>query len=413
MQSEKKSICMTTSNDGVPPPRLASWAAGRRIAFELRYAIAVALDRGLPSATQPSLGHLKKIIADLLAKADQFRTELPSVELVKLELLELRSMRLATRDASAFLIEKRLKEFCDRVDNALDHLDKDHVPTDVHLIFRLVEEFVRGACRLHCEHPIVRPMSYLELGYMDSDGGPTAPVIKASCRVQDGTAPISVIKLDVRDDCLNWSAVCRLPYIFTHELLCHGYQGTFAFDAEEPRKDVDSDSAWTEGWMDSVAMLVTENWISRHIGDPEWVFIDGQDLVTATRQASKERCEPQQNLKPEDRSQRRAANRAAMRLMQEMTRVNSSPDKHKDAKRKLLKFSLTFNSLRIPNEDRDRLARRLGYALEALTFPANDELLGILERFCVTRDWKWMDEELHRLTVFKPFLTTPLDKIHG
>ena len=182
-----------------------------------------------------------------------------------------------------------------------------------------------------------------------------------------------------------------------HELLCHAYQSISKDDNGEPRGDVDSDSAWTEGWMDGLAVLATEDWISRHIGEPQWVMTEAEELRTATRQASAERFEPQDNLSVEDRSQRKAARQSAMRLQTELTRVRASKNKVNDAKFRLFKFSLTLNSLRIPQEDRDRLARRLGYALEALIFPANDELVGILERFCVTCDWRWLDGELLRL----------------
>ena len=81
-----------------------------------------------------------------------------------------------------------------------------------------------------------------------------------------------------------------------HELLCHGYQSISKDDDSEPRGDVDSDSAWTEGWMDGLAVLATEDWISRHIGEPQWVMTEAEELRTATRQASAERFEPQDNV---------------------------------------------------------------------------------------------------------------------
>ena len=138
MLSAEKSICMTMSNDALSQiPRLASWTSGRRIAFELRYAASITLDRGLPEATAESLADLYKgILAPILAKADELRVaNFPRLDLLRQHLSELRTKTLNQRDSSSVLIQIRLKSFCGQVENALDCMDGEHLPVGLGLLF--------------------------------------------------------------------------------------------------------------------------------------------------------------------------------------------------------------------------------------------------------------------------------------
>jgi hypothetical protein len=185
-----------------------------------------------------------------------------------------------------------------------------------------------------------------------------------------------------------------------HELFCHGYQGVSSSTIEneflELREDVDAESVWTEGWMDALAVLATEDWISQQ-QVPEWVMLEHNDLKTATRVASSDRYKPQYGLSQSDRSQREAANRSAMLLQVAFGRTPDGKQKDEMGKYKLLKLSLTLNALRIPSYARDNLTRHLGNAIEALSVPESDEFINILERFFMSHDWKWLDKEVLRL----------------
>lgn len=241
--------------------RLASWTSGRRIAFEVRYAAAILLDRGLPNATDHSLAFLEKaILAPILAKADELRvSDSPELDLLRQHLSELRAKQLNQRDTSEVIIEIRVHSFCNLVEKALACLDQ-RLPADLSLLFQRIEGAVIEHYTRHCPNAFIEPVTRLELNHMDADCPPGAAPISGSCRVDDddGATPVSVVTLSVRDDRLNRSAICRLPYVLMHELLCHAYQSISQDDRQQPREDVDNNSAWTEGWMDSLAVIATE-----------------------------------------------------------------------------------------------------------------------------------------------------------
>ena len=196
MLSAEKSICMTMSNDALSQiPRLASWTSGRRIAFELRYAASITLDRGLPEATAESLADLYKgILAPILAKADELRVaNFPRLDLLRQHLSELRTKTLNQRDSSSVLIQIRLKSFYGQVENALDCMDGEHLPVGLGLLFQLIEEFVSYYYKIYCISPFIEPNSCRpELGHMNQIRGQVAPSSTGSCRAEDGF-PVSVL----------------------------------------------------------------------------------------------------------------------------------------------------------------------------------------------------------------------------
>ncbi len=87
---------------------------------------------------------------------------------------------------------------------------------------------------------------------------------------QDG--PASIIGLDIKEAAFDWSVLCTIPYVLTHELLCHGFQGLITRSGRSRRIGSPPECAWSEGWMDRLAYELARFWtVERHGVLPSWL----------------------------------------------------------------------------------------------------------------------------------------------
>jgi hypothetical protein len=380
-------------------PWLARWPLSRRLAFEVRFAAALALDKGVPGANERSQSVVENnILKPIRAKADHAcASDMPTHEWLRALIAEMRAMRLDDAGTSEPLVRSRVMVFCSLLERTLEAVSADPIPSDVASLFQALNHHIAGRYRDFCAAPFVQPEIYLETGHRDADPRNDGLAVDGSCRVEDQPGgPISIVKMIVRDGCFDWNSICQMPYVFVHELLCHAYQSISSAGLEEQRADVEKDCAWTEGWMDHLAVLATEEWIKTQARLPLWVTEAKEDIRTATRAASDLRYRCCNNLKPGERSRRRAARSAVGQLKEEFSRVSEAPARDKLGEERLFTFSLTLNALRLPQPNRERIVELLGNALLIAAAADSDELSNIIGTFCRRCDWRWLERQLLR-----------------
>lgn len=73
------------------------------------------------------------------------------------------------------------------------------------------------------------------------------------------------IRLSFKQESVDWSAVCHSFYIIAHELMCHAAQEILNLN----RRPCGDKCAWTEGWMDQLAMDWVRHWL-QSTNSPLW-----------------------------------------------------------------------------------------------------------------------------------------------
>ena len=195
---------------------------------------------------------------------------------------------------------------------------------------------------------------------------------------------ISITRLTFQDDAFDWSSLCQLPYVLSHELLCHAYQG-IATSRNEPRLVVDRACAWTEGWMDVLALWTAQRWLDELETHPGWVATELGSLHAEFVNRHARRTRPQSNLTHLERFRRMAAQDALNHLVREMRKF-SAGEESGDFRDRIYSFSLNFNALGISPDTRNRVLDKLANALDS-AFPLNrDEAVSAITEFARNPD---------------------------
>ena len=83
----------------------------------------------------------------------------------------------------------------------------------------------------------------------------------------DDTSLASEVTVRFKQKAFCWEALCQLPYVLTHELVCHVFQGM----AGDTRRTTASPCcAWSEGWMDTLAYGIYSRLCHRSVKQPSW-----------------------------------------------------------------------------------------------------------------------------------------------
>jgi hypothetical protein len=101
-----------------------------------------------------------------------------------------------------------------------------------------------------------------------SDSGPEGvPRVGATTDFRDGSASerFAEIRLELQVNDLNWSSLLQIPWLFTHELVCHVFQAPPSDGG--PRPACRPACSFYEGWMDEVARrLLRANLVQGSLG---------------------------------------------------------------------------------------------------------------------------------------------------
>lgn len=242
--------------------------------------------------------------------------------------------------------------------------------------------------------------AFVEAAYRNASGAPLnaltvqlefvslAPThsetISGSCRYDDNEAPRSyrsLVALEIKDDSFDWRALCGVPYVLMHEILCHAFQGLNGVE----RALADHQCAWSEGWMDYIALLCTETWLAKAANVPAWVRNSNSNVrIEAIKLHDGRFPRPGAALSGwlSSRVNARNAARSLERIYQGASRTTFYADL------RLLRFSLRFNLEAIPQKARNDIVGELGLALEGMSGDQKrDDAVAACERFAEDGNW--------------------------
>lgn len=378
-------------------PLLAELDPGRRAALRIRVEAALAFrDGGLPVAN-----------ANASLQQDAIRKSL-SLAALKALLDNRRDVSAAVRDAAKDLwrddeqaLHPVVRERLRRAKAGLEGFSCGHC----------AGEAVEAACRAEFDavFPLIlrrvgrayadfagitafdEPEIYLELGYRKASFTPaeSSRSLRAVTRFRDrDNDRVSIVTLDITDDSLGWSALCQLPYIFAHELLCHAYQGL----GGRGRSEIDKFCAWTEGWMDLLAVDLTDKLLDSPDPDfPSW--LPPSDAKRATHWRHEERIW-ESDLPAVSADQRNGA-RSALERLKELYQGACQDSGFGWAR--LRRFSLRFNLEPLTQEERAAIYENLASGLALFKGPELDELVSNCEQYTLTGDVQQLAGALNRL----------------
>jgi hypothetical protein len=201
--------------------------------------------------------------------------------------------------------------------------------------------------------------------------------------------PVSVVGLVFRDDGFCWTSMAQLPYVLMHELVCHAFQGLKG----SRRVATDKTCPWSEGWMDAIAVAVTEQWVEGAFGIelPVWANGAGDFVKQAASKLHVRRFEQQTSIDPEVLNARKYAYDSFLGLQKSIQGKNPQPA---DARNRVLQFSLKLNLHAMTQVERGEIADWIGLGLE---LGKGDEIANICMRFAEHDDWRTLYNDLKLL----------------
>jgi len=216
--------------------------------------------------------------------------------------------------------------------------------------------------------------------------------VLGSCKFDDTKVATSRVTLSIRDQSFDWVSLCQVPYTLFHELLCHAYQGLAGRDREE----VQSNCAWTEGWMDTLAAEFIEDWLAADHRLPDWIRASGENVKSETQRLHERRMAPQDSLSFAVLDQRQYARETCrdLRRLYQGAAAGSAR-----ANERLWDFSLRLNLDAVPADERRRLMDYLGLGFEFLFDSELDTLVGACTRYAQHGDWERLRDEVKALVI--------------
>ena len=387
------------------PPTLQYLEVPERAALLVRMAVASAFrDGSLPGGDPRCLDvQTQRVVAPLLLLSNQIRTTGQDEVDRDLEgvLTQLAGLRLESPDAAMGLVRARVHSVKTRIEALIAGAEhRREIPAVLADLFEALSDHVWGRYAAACPWYGTRPLTYLEMGWTHEHNTTDAldeTALLGSCRAEDGERPTSIVQLGVRDNGFDWYSSCQLPYVLVHELLCHAYQGLARapFEPEgtpgTPRRMTDPSCAWSEGWMDAVALWTAERWVGTAPPALRWASVTSSDARPLASVLHQRRCEPQAGLSPHKLGRRRAARTAAGLMREECLLFGTAGEALMEG------FSLCLNALPIPQAERDRLVDDIGLCLETAVDDERDHMMEALLALPRTGDWRGMGAYLRRI----------------
>jgi hypothetical protein len=217
--------------------------------------------------------------------------------------------------------------------------------------------------------------------------------VGACCEVFSDAECSSFVALVIKDRSFDWDTLCGLPYLLTHEVVCHAFQDLHA----EKRRGADEKCGWSEGWMDRLAHALTHRWLEEEgkSGFPAW--LDKLNVRAQTEKIHGWRYEPRGTL-TEDQADVLDSNRRAFDELREFW------GKAPVHRHKIAKFSARLNACDTSNQVRQDIVQSLHGIIRHIKAPIKAELaLGHCVEFIADGD------ALGLLNHLKELENTPID----
>lgn len=166
----------------------------------------------------------------------------------------------------------------------------------------------------------------------------------------------SAVQIVFEDRSIDLRTMRQAAYVCTHELVCHAFQGI----QDDSRRNVGASCSWSEGWMDTVAWLLLEQWLNKG-GLPDWLTQapTPRSAIDECRQLHDRRYVGRQGrvMDPENVLRRRQARDACEKIY----RWWSGPDFRlaRYGLQKLVSFSIHLNAATLDDRQREDLIVRL------------------------------------------------------
>jgi hypothetical protein len=192
----------------------------------------------------------------------------------------------------------------------------------------------------------------------------------------DITISPRIVRLTVKDDDLTAWDLCQLAYVVHHELFCHAFQavGTACHRNAPPQ------CYWTEGWMDSLAFVMSVQWAEHNNAPHAWLPVTGPDATGAMATFHESRYRDPKGLKFLDAKNRRAARHAFHALVDALV-DNGMANCREDAESLVFRFSLLANAH--PNADLATLRRICLHFQNSLLSQARKAQTGAVALACI------------------------------
>ena len=384
---------------------------GRRAALRIRVTTALELrNRGLPGRDKLASAQLRSLLRSVLAASD--------VLLSRPELAGQSQGDLAAQIEAALapfwgwfdanppvpVVGKRvapLKSALASENVSCAHCAGDQTAPmscrrEFDTLFASIDDAVGGAyALLMAEAGISPPNLILILKPIEANqrtGLLDTTAILGSCKFDDDTVATSRVTLSIRDESFDWVSLCQVPYTLFHELLCHAYQGLAGCDREE----VQSNCAWTEGWMDTLAAEFTQDWLAADERLPNWIRTGGDNVKSETQGLHERRMAAQDGLSIAVLDQRQNARETCryLRRLYQGASAKSGP-----ANARLWDFSLRLNLDAVPADERRRLMDYLGLGFEFLFDSELDKLVGACTRYAQQGGWERLRDDVRALVI--------------
>lgn len=375
-------------------------------------AAAVFRDRGVPGRDTQAADDQRELMAaiDTAARALRSKSVPPLSSAMAAAWLSLEASKPRSGSLSGDVIAERFHTFGELIrqkgkradDLAGPHstsTDHESAADDVFMseITPVLESLTGFVADLHCVHAkfCTPPLILLETAHLHQHQTTDlldAAAITGTCRLDENQST-SIVGLGFRDDSVDWGSLCQLPYVLMHEVLCHAYQGLVG----DGRRPASTGCGWSEGWMDTLALRLTEIWLrgANHDGLPKWLRENKDAVYRECVRLNGRRREPQSSLSPTDLAQRVGVQEASGRLE---ALFKGAGRRNERAFFRMLAFSLQVNLLALPQSDRNEAIDRLAGALELFHGERLDRVVGACSRFSDSHDWEAFRNELRMLT---------------
>ena len=189
-----------------------------------------------------------------------------------------------------------------------------------------------------------------------------------------------VVQIVLEDRSLDLRTLRQLAYVGVHELICHAFQGVSGTE----RSNVGASCSWSEGWMDAVAWMLLERWLTLDAAKlPPWLVQAPTPRIAIEdcRKLHERRYEERQGrvMDPENILRRQQAREACDALFRNW----SGPELRRrlSGLRKLVQFSAKLNVASLDRTQRERLIVQLVSGLLLPTGDALDRTILACEQF--------------------------------
>jgi hypothetical protein len=188
--------------------------------------------------------------------------------------------------------------------------------------------------------------------------------ISGFCDVIDDEALTTYVVLAFKAGTFDWSAMCGVPYVLAHEVVCHAFQNLAG-----RRRAADGKCLWSEAWMDRFAFELTRHWLLHPPrGFPKWLLADALEVEEQASAIHKFRYVPRGTLKEPEANELKGA-RDAFHLLRQNWSMKASLPRHRVAR-----FSARLNASDAVNDDREEVVILLGSLLGQRAEPIRAEV---------------------------------------